>query len=659
MNANPTGFNLRFIDIASNSHIRALHASLTKIVPDAVWWITDPVVGRLPFPSGNPLPFCPNGANDETLQKAHAEISKQLQEEIQPNQPLPLRECCEGHLQGIAPFFFREQFVGGIGVCHVPEAQRDTLEEILRLVQGYLNLLSNYIEDNDDLELVHGIWSETISVLDLDLLLERVTEELLRTLDREDCVILMVDEDGDFTIAFMDGLDRTVEETPPVGISRYDYATRLRRLQEGINELEEDDPLADWYRGLLGKKANIPICMVPFVRNDLFVGAFLFSGPKPDLGHGRKRLLDLVAVGAATALDNAGILVRMNQRQLALTTIHTVHRLMTTARSLNELLPRIGQLATQLMKVRKCSLMLVSKDGTRLIPRVKIHLDNGEAGTVEIQRGQGLAGWVADNFNPVIYSPSQDSPPLWEDDGQSYPDACYLSVPLIEEDVTAVLTVSRETGRFSPGDREILMTYAEQALIAIQNTQVHEDQRDSTVRMLRSVANLIESRDPTSDGLTCRISDFAGRLATVMNLPPDEVRDITYAALVANAGVLRRMGFRRRTAITEHSSEDLTFSQTLSAHLKLPPRVGEIVLHLRESWDGRGYPNGFSGDAIPRGSRVLAVAEAYVSLVDPGDDSRYRRPPERALAILKRLSGRAFDPGILKITERMIQHDIH
>lgn len=668
-----SGFYVRFTDIVLNPHIQALYGSLRALMPEAVWWITDPTVGRLPFPSGDEAAYCLRYQEESDSPEEHNERSRALQARLERNGELPICECCEGCLQGIAPFFFRGQFVGGIGVCHVPNIHRGVLLDVLRLVRGYLELLGNYLEDNDDLELVHSIWSETISVLDIDLLLERVSEELLRTVERKQGAIVLVDDDGDFRSAYLTGFGRRPEDAPPVGISRYDYSTRFRRLQEGANVLDDDDPLGLWFRGLCdlplsdeGDQENADrgsdngeVCMIPFVRNEQFVGGLFFPGPIPDMTHGRRRLLDLVALGSATALDNATIFLRMNQRQLALTTIHTVHRLMAVSRDLDQLLPRIVQLASQLMRVKKCSLMMMSASGERLIPRVSTGLKEGENGMKSVARGEGLQGWVAENFNPVIYCPQQEKTPIWDDDGLEYPDVSYLAVPLIEEDVRAVLTVSRQEGVFAPGDREILMTFAEQALIAVQNAEIHEEERDITHRTLESMSNLLDSHDPAHVGMTTRVGRLAGRLAEQFMDDSEAERDVTYAALVGNAGLLLRLGDEDRFTVRELTREDLAFSRTLAMRLKLSERVGETVYHMRETWDGRGVPDRLAGEQIPLGSRIILVAEAYLSLVDPSGKRSRKRTPQRALQILDRLSGRVYDPSVVSALKRVISEGSH
>ena len=73
----------------------------------------------------------------------------------------------------------------------------------------------------------------------------------------------------------------------------------------------------------------------------------------------------------------------------------------------------------------------------------------------------------------------------------------------------------------------------------------------------------------------------------------------------------------------------------------------EIALSHQEKWDGSGYPEGLSGDAIPVSARLMAVADVYDALI-----SRrvYKAPMshEQALRIISDGRGNHFDPDIVE-----------
>jgi HD-GYP domain-containing protein (c-di-GMP phosphodiesterase class II) len=86
-------------------------------------------------------------------------------------------------------------------------------------------------------------------------------------------------------------------------------------------------------------------------------------------------------------------------------------------------------------------------------------------------------------------------------------------------------------------------------------------------------------------------------------------------------------------------------------------RVCRIVLHHHEMWDGRGYPQGLSGNDIPLGSRIIAAGDTYLSMVE---DRPYRRglPLEKVLKEIRRVSGAQLDPAVVDALVSMLQNEV-
>lgn len=76
--------------------------------------------------------------------------------------------------------------------------------------------------------------------------------------------------------------------------------------------------------------------------------------------------------------------------------------------------------------------------------------------------------------------------------------------------------------------------------------------------------------------------------------------------------------------------------------------IAEYILSHHERWDGKGYPQGLAGFAIPLPSRILAVVDAYDAMTE---NRIYRKALPRAVAIeeIKKNAGVQFDPEISKI----------
>jgi len=77
-------------------------------------------------------------------------------------------------------------------------------------------------------------------------------------------------------------------------------------------------------------------------------------------------------------------------------------------------------------------------------------------------------------------------------------------------------------------------------------------------------------------------------------------------------------------------------------------KVAEIVRAHHERFDGKGYPDGLSGQQIPLGARIASVADSFEAIVSPRVYSS-GRSVEEALAEVRRCSGTQFDPAAVEI----------
>ncbi|RJP21691.1 MAG: GAF domain-containing protein [Candidatus Omnitrophota bacterium] len=653
-------FSIQFEDIAAGPHIAALYHGFASLLPGSHWWILNEKMVRRPFPYAECPPFCEIAASDPTLQKRHTETAVRV---LHQNASSPfgnILPCCNGFLQALIEFRYRGQLVGGIGICHVEPSARRFLEQVVRIVDGYLKLLASTLEDHDDIELVHHLLSNTISVLHLDQLLERLTDEICSTIGIEQGLILLINEDGEFYPAYTRNFPKELLKLRNLQLTRYDYQDLYRKDSPPFYELLADDPIFQWFYAALQQCQCIapkdePACMaIPFVRNNYMIGVLITLVDHVHVpSHAKERLIQLLAVGGAAALDNALILERMNQRRKALSTIHVVHRLISANITAKEMIAKIGQLTRQLLKVEKCSIMLIDENRENLIPHVALGLEKNEVGRYLLRFGEGLPGWVAVNLNPVIYHPGDLAHRPWKDAGEKYPAESYMSVALYDDDIEGVMTVADMERDFTPGDREILLTFAEQAVLAIKNARIHEGERTITINVLKSIANLIETHDPSVAGVTVKTCNLAQQIARRLELSEREYLNLTYAALLHDAGMLRML--QTKIPVQEQQLKGRKLSLQFVKALGLEQEVEEIVYHIHESWDGRGRPDELQGGYIPLGARIIAVAHAYTLLLDRYSHERTQEAArEKTMQIISRLNRKSFDPNIVETLERIL-----
>jgi hypothetical protein len=86
---------------------------------------------------------------------------------------------------------------------------------------------------------------------------------------------------------------------------------------------------------------------------------------------------------------------------------------------------------------------------------------------------------------------------------------------------------------------------------------------------------------------------------------------------------------------------------SLLAQMPELDHIRPLILAHHERFDGRGYPNGLKGDAIPRAAQIIAVADAYEAMTTPRP---YRRAvtPDAAVAELRACAGTQFDPKVVE-----------
>jgi len=171
---------------------------------------------------------------------------------------------------------------------------------------------------------------------------------------------------------------------------------------------------------------------------------------------------------------------------------------------------------------------------------------------------------------------------------------------------------------------------------------------------LRALANAIEARDPYTRGHSERVACWARRLALADGLPGAVAETIAQAGLLHDLGkigvpelVLRKPGPLDDAEWELMRQHPLTGSRIL-APLAFFGEGTEIVRSHHERQDGSGYPDGLSGETIPRGARIVAVADVYDAL-------RSDRPYRPGLAhdeVIRRLrqeAGRTLDPALIAL----------
>lgn len=150
-----------------------------------------------------------------------------------------------------------------------------------------------------------------------------------------------------------------------------------------------------------------------------------------------------------------------------------------------------------------------------------------------------------------------------------------------------------------------------------------------------------------------RVAFFAQRIAESLGLSEAEIRSIHRAGLLHDAGKLAiDSEILSKSEMLSKPENDLIRQHPVFAMqiLGSTPFVSSelpAILHHHERMDGKGYPEGLLGESIPLHARIIAIAEAWDTMITP---QPYRIEPlslDRALLELKKSAGTQFDSELV------------
>lgn len=199
------------------------------------------------------------------------------------------------------------------------------------------------------------------------------------------------------------------------------------------------------------------------------------------------------------------------------------------------------------------------------------------------------------------------------------------------------------------------------AFAVYRSSERHLQLRRQTLDAVESLADIVDIRDPYTANHSSRVATFARELAISLGLTPDEVDLVERAARVHDVGkivvditVLTKEGkltFEEWEQLKQHPA---TGADILSRFLQFALATS-YVRHHHERIDGKGYPDSLSGEQIPLGARIIAVADSFDAM---SSDRPYRAamPLPQVLEELRRGRGTQWDERVvdamLKLVER-------
>ncbi len=178
---------------------------------------------------------------------------------------------------------------------------------------------------------------------------------------------------------------------------------------------------------------------------------------------------------------------------------------------------------------------------------------------------------------------------------------------------------------------------------------------------LSTLVKAVEVKDSYTHGHSERTAELAVELGLQMSLPSDRLRVIARGAYLHDLGkiaipdqILNKPGAltaEERKIVETHPKLGWELASTAPSLREVLP----VILHHHERLDGKGYPSGLAGEAVPLEARVVAVADVWDALTS---DRAYRSgwDPAHALAHIEAGRGTHFDPIVVDALVRVMSN---
>jgi len=312
----------------------------------------------------------------------------------------------------------------------------------------------------------------------------------------------------------------------------------------------------------------------------------------------------------------------------------------------NFIFENVVELATKVVGGKDCALLLYEEEEYRFHPHI-IHGIDSETYCLKIlPQIENIFKKVADSKEAVI---------VHSDENPGVSPSMICAPLMIRNKVFGILSIRKKGGgeRFTKKELDYILTLTKRASLNVENKILYESLYRSLLDTFKSLVASIQVRDSYTEEHSYRVTDMAINMAKCMGCSAEDIESVRIAGMLHDIG---KIAIPDRILLKPDKLTDYEYKV-----IKTHPGIGEsilkpvmllekerkIILHHHERYDGKGYPNGLSGENIPFLSRLLAIADSFDAMTN-NRPYRYAMPVNDAISELKRNSDQQFDGYIVE-----------
>lgn len=191
-----------------------------------------------------------------------------------------------------------------------------------------------------------------------------------------------------------------------------------------------------------------------------------------------------------------------------------------------------------------------------------------------------------------------------------------------------------------------------------------EEIKTLSVEVMEALAHTIDAKDEYTKGHSVRVAKYSRMLAEKLGLNEEDCESVYYMALLHDIG---KIGVPNEIINSKSKMTDEEY-----AIMKTHPGIGSDILEEiksrpdlmigarwhHERYDGKGYPDGKTGEDIPYFARIISVADSYDAMTS---NRSYRKflPQDVVRGEIEKNCGTQFDPNVAKCMLSIIDEDVN
>jgi HD-GYP domain-containing protein (c-di-GMP phosphodiesterase class II) len=243
-----------------------------------------------------------------------------------------------------------------------------------------------------------------------------------------------------------------------------------------------------------------------------------------------------------------------------------------------------------------------------------------------------VATFVLENSKPILVNNNtSDIDVRLFQAGYNREYKSFIAVPLKvkNKSIGVLIAAALPCGKiFDDRDLSFINIVADQTAEILDNQELYHNLHDFYFEIVKTLVRMIEAKDHYTFNHSDRAGQYAKLIAENLNLPSEVVRQIEFAALMHDIGKVGIAGhiLNKVSSLAEGEKEVLKMHPIIGYNIIAPlvflSSVAPLVLYHQEWYNGKGYPEGLSGEEIPLGARIISVIDAYDAMTS---DRPYRK----------------------------------